>query len=156
MPTHLSSVTAGEPVGHYNSLDSRIDALVEGVSQLVEGQRRFAEEFGLTYERVFHDGFEAFKGREVRDVLHEWVQGDGGDAAALERLFQDLADHQFALLTAVEQVMSGYEARQGLLAALRRQPAGPATGAALPQLVTAYARTREAVANNQSDQRSAT
>jgi hypothetical protein len=136
--------------------DRRVSALIEGVSQLVEGQRRFAEEFGLTYERVFRDGFESFKGRNVGDVLREWLRGEGGDAQDVERLLQDLADHQFALLTAVEIVTNDASARSRLLSVLRRdRPRSEYQGSAIPQLVTAYARTRESVTDTQAEQRSA-
>jgi hypothetical protein len=78
--------------------------LVEGLASLVEGQRCFAEEFGLSYGRVFHDDFESFKGKEICKVLSQWLREGEEGAAMLRNLFDDLAQHQMALVEAADEV----------------------------------------------------
>lgn len=79
-------------------------ALVEGVASLVEGQRCFAEEFGLSYGRVFHDDLESFKGKNTSKVIAEWLRSGEAGADMLRNLFNDLAQHQMALVEAADEV----------------------------------------------------
>lgn len=120
--------------------DEQFRALVEGLTQLVEGQRRFADEFGLNYERVFSDGFEAFKGRSVEDVLAEWLAADNDTADALTTLIQDLADHQLALVAAVETASHPQARGLRLPSPLKRHRGGQPDP--MPPFVAAYARSR--------------
>lgn len=91
-----------------------IRALVEGIASLVEGQRCFADEFGLSYRRVFRGEYEPFKGRETERVIAEWVKGGEKGADLLREIFEDLARHQLALVEAVDQVaQSAMEIRKG-------------------------------------------
>ncbi len=78
--------------------------LVEGLASLVEGQRCFAEEFGLSHGRVFHDDFEFLKSKDTRDVISEWIRDGEEGATRLRNLFDDLAQHQMALVEATEEV----------------------------------------------------
>lgn len=139
-------------------------ALAAELARLIEGQRQFAEEFGLPYERVFSDGFESFKDRDSSDVIAEWLaEGDSG-AAELARLFDDLVSHQLALIGAIESLVAqggsrrpSLQADRGgkpriwarLLEALRpRRPdaADPTVrylSLVAPAFVAAYARQRE-------------
>lgn len=158
MPAEYAHASANAPVGAGNPPDRsaarhRARVIVEGFGQLVEGQRQFAEEFGLPYERVFSDGFEAFKGREVRDVIRELLQGKGGGADELGRLLRDLADHQLALLCAVETVTRPppEPVRFRSLATLLRTRAHPSGSSPLPRMAAAYARCREASAPHPVD-----
>jgi predicted component of type VI protein secretion system len=79
-------------------------ALVEGLASLVEGQRCFAEEFGLSYARVFHDELESFKGEDTCNVISKWLREGEEGAASLSKLFDDLAQHQMALVEAADEV----------------------------------------------------
>lgn len=78
--------------------------LVGGLAGLVAAQRCFADEFGLAYSRVFSDGYEAFKGRDPEEVVREWLAGGEDGLRRLERLFDDLAQHQLALVGALDGV----------------------------------------------------
>jgi hypothetical protein len=81
-----------------------LSALVEGLASLVDGQRGFAEEFGLSYERVFHNDQESFKGRDSRKVIGEWLRSGEEGASKMRDLFDDLARHQVAVVEAIDQV----------------------------------------------------
>lgn len=81
-----------------------LQELVEGTASLVEGQRCFADEFGLSYGRVFSDDFESFKGKDNCKVISEWIRGGEEGAHRLKRLFDDLAQHQLALVAAFDKV----------------------------------------------------
>lgn len=78
--------------------------LIQGLARLVEGQRCFAEEFGLNYGRVFRDEFEQFKGKNPEAVIRQWLkEGDAG-VGRLQGLLDDLLQHQLALVGALEGV----------------------------------------------------
>jgi hypothetical protein len=83
---------------------SILRALVEGMASLVEGQRCFADEFGLSYGRVFNDGLESFKGKDTCKVISEWLRSGEEGAVLLKTLFNDLAQHQVALAEAFDEV----------------------------------------------------
>jgi len=81
-----------------------IRALVEGIASLVDGQKCFAEEFGLSYGRVFHDEYELFKGQDTQRVIAEWLRSGEEGADLLKNLFNDFAQHQLALMEAADEV----------------------------------------------------
>jgi hypothetical protein len=83
-----------------------LQELVEGTASLVEGQRCFADEFGLSYGRVFSDDFESFKGKDNCKVISDWIRGGEEGARRLKQLFDDLAQHQMALVAAFDKVAS--------------------------------------------------
>ncbi len=161
MPANRGSTTANNPLRNSASSSRtaiqerrrRAQVIVDGFGQLVEGQRRFAEEFGLPYERVFSDGFEAFKGRDVRGVIRDWLQGKGGGADELDRLLRDLAEHQLALLCAAEAVSRELpdRPRPNRFATLLRQRQSSSRPSPLPLMVAAYARSREVGASDTDD-----
>ncbi|MCU7843201.1 MAG: hypothetical protein KZQ93_05110 [Candidatus Thiodiazotropha sp. (ex Monitilora ramsayi)] len=80
--------------------------LVEGLASLIEGQRCFAEEFGLSYGRVFHDDLDSFRGNDTCKVISRWIRDGEAGATNLKKLFDDLAQHQMALLEAANEVAS--------------------------------------------------
>ncbi len=79
-------------------------ALVEGLASLIDGQRCFADEFGLSYGRVFDTDHESFKGKDTCKVITEWLRGGEEGAAQLNRLFEDLAQHQLALVETFDEI----------------------------------------------------
>jgi hypothetical protein len=76
--------------------------LSAGLSRLIEGQHRFAQEFGIANDRVFSDAFEAFKGQPSIRVIDGWLDDGSEGARRLDGLLRDLADHQVALVSAVQ------------------------------------------------------
>ena len=78
--------------------------LVRGLAGLVEAQRCFAEEFGLPHDRVFSAELEEFKGRKPEEVLREWLSGGEEGLGRLQSLFEDLAQHQLALVGGLDGI----------------------------------------------------
>ncbi|MCH8542080.1 MAG: hypothetical protein LAT61_00795 [Alcanivorax sp.] len=131
-----------------------VQSLVRGVARIVEGQRRFADEFGLPYSRLFQDGFEAFKGQAPEEVLRTWLSAEGADANRIDQLFSDLLSHQLALVEALATVHQlpkqplGF--RQRLASLFQRAPREPDEAShrsymevIAPAFVAAYAGARE-------------
>lgn len=83
---------------------SAAQILIRGLARLAEGQRCFAEEFGLNYGRVFRDEFEAFKGKNPETVIRQWIKDGEGGAQRLQGLLDDLLQHQLALVGALEGI----------------------------------------------------
>lgn len=78
--------------------------LVQGLARLAEGQRCFAEEFGLNYGRVFRDEFEQFKGKNPETVIRQWLKDGENGVLRLQGLLDDLLRHQLALVGALEGI----------------------------------------------------
>lgn len=140
------------------------DLVAEGLARLLEGQRRFAEEFGLQYGRVFRDGYESYIGPDSVTLIRRWLSGDGNGAGSLDTLFRDLAAHQLALLSALDSAVcdavDGVDTKMSLWRrALRRLGLGGtgATGATsdrrvshqlrvvTPAFVWGYVQARQAI-----------
>ncbi len=78
--------------------------LVKGLAQLTEGQRCFADEFGMNYRRVFSDAYEPFKGEDPEKVIRQWLlEGEEG-AERLQLLLDALVQHQLAMVGALEGI----------------------------------------------------
>lgn len=91
--------------GKKATLSSRsVASLVSGVAKLIEGQKQFADEMGLPYARIFHDGFEAFKDESIHDVLFAWLHSGNQGHEKIENLFVDLLGHQLALVEALAEI----------------------------------------------------
>lgn len=80
--------------------------LVQGLARLAEGQRCFADEFGLNYGRVFSSEYETFKGQKSENVICQWLDEGEEGAQRLQQLLDDLLKHQLALLGALEGIAS--------------------------------------------------
>ncbi len=80
--------------------------LVQGLARLAEGQRCFADEFGLNYGRVFGDEYEPFKGKSPEKVILQWLREGEEGARRLQNLLDDLLKHQLALVGALEGIAS--------------------------------------------------
>jgi hypothetical protein len=78
--------------------------LLQGLARLIEGQRCFADEFGLAYGRVFCEEFNDFKGRCPEEVLRQWRGGGEEGTLRLRRVLDDLVYHQLALVAALDGV----------------------------------------------------
>jgi hypothetical protein len=119
-PTRLESP---QPSGRKPDVRLSARELVRGVARLVEGQRRLARELGLNDERVFLSDVEPFRNGDVEAVLREWMLAGAGGVDPIRNLFDDLCEHQLALLRAVDGVaLSALEAHapRGPLAWLHR------------------------------------
>lgn len=86
--------------------DLGIKVLVQGLARLAEGQRCFADEFGLNYGRVFSSEYEDFKGQKPEKIIWQWLHEGEEGAQRLQQLLDDLVKHQLALLGALEGIAS--------------------------------------------------
>ncbi len=81
-----------------------VQTLLDGLCRLIEGQQQFADEFGLSPVRVFPHSSEHFEGRSPREVLHQWFRAGDDCVPALQRLFEDMMQHQLALMGGLDGV----------------------------------------------------
>jgi hypothetical protein len=81
-----------------------LQTLIEGLATLVESQTRFAEEFGFPHRRVFNDHSESLNGKNTKKVISRWIKDGDEGADKLRALFDDLTQHQAALLKATDEV----------------------------------------------------
>ena len=65
-------------------------ALVHGIARLIEGQRQFADEFGLSLNRVFPNSYEALEGSTPTQLAISLFTADWESISELENLFDDL------------------------------------------------------------------
>lgn len=80
-----------------------ISNLLQGIARLIEGQMRFADEFGLHYGRVFPDIHELLKNQDLEKVLKDLLDADKS-ADFSQQLFDALVNHQLALMIALDDV----------------------------------------------------
>ncbi len=100
-----AKVNGGHEPGVTNKASaSGSQVLIQGLASLIEGQRCFADEFGLTYGRVFRDEYEPFKGKNPEMVILQWLREGEEGAARLQNLLDDLLKHQLALVGALEGI----------------------------------------------------
>ncbi len=81
-----------------------VQTLLDGLCRLIEGQQQFADEFGLSPVRVFPHSSEYFEGRSAREVLHDWFRQGDDCVPALQQLFEDMMQHQLALMGGLDGV----------------------------------------------------
>lgn len=98
-PSHTEPAPQSKP-----PMPTAAQVLVQGLARLIEGQRCFAEEFGLNYGRVFRDEFEQFKGKNPETVIRQWLKDGDNGIRSLQGLLDDLLRHQLALVGALEGV----------------------------------------------------
>lgn len=133
--------------------------LIDGLGKLVEGQRQFADEFGLPYGRLFHDGFEAFKDGAISAQLLDWISSDRPRPDQIGQLFSDLLKHQLALveaLAALDSSAAEKTKKKSLSALFRPLSSGKTADGAhrrfmevtAPAFIAAYARARELGVDN--------
>jgi len=81
------------------------DSVLIGLAQLIDGQRRFADEFGLKQDLVFSADLADIQKRGSSAVLRDWLTGTNPDASSqLDALFEDLAFHQSSLLSSLDTI----------------------------------------------------
>ena len=81
------------------------DSVLLGLAQLIDGQRRFADEFGLKQDLVFSADLADIQKRGSSTVLRDWLTGTNPDASSqLDALFEDLAFHQSSLLASLDTI----------------------------------------------------
>lgn len=79
-------------------------ALVHGIARLIEGQRQFAEEFGLSQRRVFPNSHDILEGQTPTQLAISLFTADWKSISELENLFADLIQHQVSLFSALDGI----------------------------------------------------
>lgn len=95
------SAGSGKAAGRRNSPAAIILA---GLAKLLKGQRRFAEELGLPYTRVFAEECQVFRDKEPELVLRDWLRDKVDGQEKLSHLINDLVEHNLALCAALDGV----------------------------------------------------
>jgi hypothetical protein len=88
-----------------DNLERNVKLLAKFISQLVESQREFSEQLGLSYARVFTDDYEDFKGKNIVEVIRTWLASGPKEQVKLARLLADISKHQMALIAATDGVV---------------------------------------------------
>ncbi len=82
-----------------------LQILIEGLSSLLEGQRQFVMEFGMSMDRVMPHTSVAIQGKESHRIVRSWLESKTGDGITqLHHLFAELMDHQLALIAALDGI----------------------------------------------------
>ncbi len=80
------------------------NAVVKGIAKLIQGQRQFAEEFGLSSARVFPQTHHLFDGNSPEKSIKQIFRSGESGVLQLEALFNDMVEHQLALFSAIDAV----------------------------------------------------
>lgn len=78
--------------------------ILTGMIKLLEGQRCFADELGLPYERVFDEECQVFRNKKAELILRSWLQDKVEGPVKFTRLVNDLVEHNLALCAALDGV----------------------------------------------------
>ncbi len=78
--------------------------VIDGLARLVEGQRRVAEEFGVSQARLFPRSASLLDGRSAHEALRGLFRRGSGREAEVANLLEDLIAHQIALVEALDAV----------------------------------------------------
>jgi hypothetical protein len=80
------------------------NTVVKGMAQLIQGQRQFANEFGLSSARVFPQTYHLLDGKNPKAFLKQIFRSGEPGIKQLQDLFTDMVEHQLALFSAIDAV----------------------------------------------------
>lgn len=78
--------------------------ILTGLIQLLEGQRRFTEELGLPYDRIFNEQCQIFRNKQPDLILQDWLRDKLDGPQKFRCLINDLVEHNLALCAALDGV----------------------------------------------------
>ncbi len=78
--------------------------IINGLIRLVEGQKGFANEFGLPLNRVFRHSAERLRYDEPSKVISSWLKDNDQGPAQITALLNDIIEHQLAMCAALDGV----------------------------------------------------
>ena len=78
--------------------------LLYGVVRLLEGQRCFAEEFGISLQQLFSNECQEFRYRNPRAVIQEWILDTENGPRKFNTLMLGLIQHYLALHAALDGI----------------------------------------------------
>ena len=81
-----------------------IETILLGITNLVEGQLQFSQEFGLADERVLPKQAKFLSGKSVKKTLSKWLDDKDNGAEYFDQLLKSLVDHQLALISGLDGI----------------------------------------------------
>ncbi len=78
--------------------------VVKGMALLIQGQRQFADEFGISNARVFPQSHHLLDGKSPEKCLKQIFRSGEPGIQQLQELFNDMIEHQLALFSAIDAV----------------------------------------------------
>jgi len=99
------TTTSNKQSNHHNK--QKVDfakAVILGMADLIHSQRQFADEFGLSLNRVFPNSYKALIGNRAKDVVQTLFESGSSNAMEIKNLFKDLKSHQLAMLSGLDGV----------------------------------------------------
>jgi hypothetical protein len=87
--------------------------ILTGLIKLLAGQRRFVEELGLPYDRVFDEECQVFRDKKPELILRTWLQDKVEGPKKFTCLVNDLVEHNLALCAALDGVAQESLSRLG-------------------------------------------
>ena len=104
---HVAVSAPRRPAGGGKAPENRATSshvILTGIIKLLEGQRCFADELGLPYDRVFDEECQIFRNKKPGLILGAWLQDKVEGPAKFTRLVNDLVEHNLALWAALDGV----------------------------------------------------
>ena len=91
-----------EPISGKRTSSSRV--IVNGLIKLVDGQKGFANEFGLPFNRVFRHSADNLRNDDTRQVIKAWLRDDQQGPTHVSALLNDIIEHNLALCAALDGI----------------------------------------------------
>lgn len=103
----LAAVTSRCPPRNGQSSETGMTSsyvILTGLIKLLEGQRRFTEELGLPFARIFDDECQVFRNKRPELILQDWLRDKLEGPEKFNCLINDLVEHNLALCAALDGV----------------------------------------------------
>ena len=78
-------------------------AIIYGLTNLVMGQKRFAEEMGLSLNRIFPQAETMLQQENIAEQIKQWLDDDNDNV--VRQLFETLVKHQLALMASIDGIV---------------------------------------------------
>lgn len=78
--------------------------ILTGLIKMLEGQRRFTEELGIPYARIFDEECQVFRDQKPELILQDWLRDKLEGPEKFSYLINDLVEHNLALCAALDGV----------------------------------------------------
>jgi hypothetical protein len=105
--SNAAAAASRPPAGSGNAPENCVTSshiILTGIIKLLQGQRRFAEELGLPYARVFDEECQVFRNKKPELILRNWLQDKVEGPDKFSCLVNDLIEHNLALCAALDGV----------------------------------------------------
>lgn len=79
-------------------------AVILGMADLIESQRKFSEKFGLPLNKVFPNSYKALYNNRSKDFVSILFESGSENTDEIKSLFDDLIMHQAALTNALDGI----------------------------------------------------